>query len=245
MLEGSCLQTYIPIRSEPRPGAEMVSSLIFGESYTVLEQTEEWLHIRTHFDQYEGWISANTYNAPVDYTEVIDTDYVEAHIKGEKILIPCGGLIPENNRIQLQDKAFELKVNLKPSNHLPLRIRLTNSARSLLNAPYLWGGRTFMGIDCSGFVQVVYKANGISLPRDTRQQVSEGTDVAYNVLQTGDLVFFSKPGSEKVGHVGMMLSPKEIIHASGKVKIDQLTKDGIVSEGKLIYHTIALKRIVS
>lgn len=244
-MRGTCMQTYIPMRMEPRPGAEMVSSVLFGESYEVIEEIADWLKIKTDFDQYVGWISGNTYHAEEHYTQVIDVDFVEAYMKGEKLFIPCGGLIPDTNKIQLGDRSFELKVNLKPSNHLPLRIRLVNTAKSLLNVPYLWGGRCFMGIDCSGFVQVVFKANGINFPRDTKQQIMEGTDKPFNELETGDLVFFAKPEKEHVSHVGMMLNKTDIIHASGQVKIDKLTKEGIVNNGQLIYRTIALKKVLN
>lgn len=245
MQKGTCLQTYIPMRSEPRSGAEMVSTLLFGESYDVLNEQDDWLRIRTEFDNYDGWISASSFHEYIQFTEMIDTDYVEAYTKGEKLQIPCGGLIPENNKIQIGDKSFELKLNLKPNHHLPFRIRLVNTARSLLNAPYLWGGRSFMGIDCSGFVQVVFKANGINLPRDTRQQIKTGNPIHFKELEAGDLVFFTKPDKDTVSHVGLMISPNEIIHASGKVRIDKLTQKGIVSENDVTYKILDIRRVMN
>lgn len=244
-MKGTCLQTYIPMRSEPRPGAEMVSSLIFGENYEVIEQTDDWLKIRTDFDHYEGWISANAFHAEENFTRMIDTDFAEAYTKGEKIYIPCGGLVPDSGKILIGGKTYELKANLKPSHHLPLPIRLANTAKSLLNAPYLWGGRCFMGIDCSGFTQVVFKANGLTLPRDTKQQIHEGREVEFEALQTGDLVFFSKHGKENVSHVGMMLNAREIIHASGRVKIETLNEEGLFADGQQVYRTIALRRMLN
>jgi hypothetical protein len=243
--KGTCLQTFIPMRNEPRSGAEMVSSLIFGESYTIIENQKDWLKIITEFDQYEGWISGNTYAPSTTYTQLVDTDFVEAFAKGEKILIPCGGLIPEGNKFILHDKSFELKFNLKPNHHLPLKLRLINTAKTLLNAPYLWGGRCFMGIDCSGFVQVVFKANAISLPRDTKQQITCGTSVSFPEIQSGDLVFFKKPDGENVSHVGLMISNTEIIHASGLVRIDKLSLEGIVIDKQLDYALIDIRRIVN
>ncbi len=243
--KGTCLQTFIPMRSEPRSGAEMVSSLIFGESYTVIENQKDWLKIITEFDQYEGWISGNTYAPFTTYTQLVDTDCVEAFAKGEKIIIPCGGLIPEGNKFILHDKSFELKFNLKPNHHLPLKLRLINTAKTLLNAPYLWGGRCFMGIDCSGFVQVVFKANAISLPRDTKQQITCGTSISFPEIQSGDLVFFKKTDGENVSHVGLMISNTEIIHASGVVRIDKLSKDGIVVDKQPVYVLLDIRRIVN
>ena len=243
--KGTCLQTYIPMRSEPRSGAEMVSSLIFGESYTIIENQKDWLKIETEFDQYQGWISGNAYAPLTTYTQLVDTDYVEAYTKGEKIMLPCGGLMPEGTKFVLHDKTFELKFNLKPNHHLPLKLRLINTAKSLLNAPYLWGGRCFMGIDCSGFIQVVFKANAINLPRDTKQQINCGTNVLFSEIQSGDLVFFKKPDGESVSHVGLMISNTEIIHASGIVRIDKLSKEGIVIDTQLAYAILDNRRIVN
>lgn len=243
--KGTCLQTYIPMRSEPRSGAEMVSSLIFGESYSVIEHQKDWLKIVTEFDQYEGWISANTFEPLIQFSQLVDTDFIEAFAKGEKILIPCGGLIPDGSKFTLHDKTFELKFNLKPNHHLPLKLRLVNTAKSFLNAPYLWGGRCFMGIDCSGLVQVVFKANAISLPRDTKQQIECGHPISISEIQAGDLVFFRKPEGEKVSHVGLMISDTDILHASGRVRIDKLSKEGIVIDKQLAYVLLDIRRVIS
>lgn len=243
--KGTCLQTFIPMRSEPRSGAEMVSSLIFGESYNITERQKDWLKIVTDFDQYEGWISANCYEPFTSFSQLVDTDYIEAFAKGEKIAIPCGGLIPNSKKFTLHDKTFELKFNLKPNHHLPLKLRLINTAKTLLNAPYLWGGRCYMGIDCSGFVQVVFKANAIDLPRDTKQQIKCGTGVSISEIQSGDLVFFKKPEGENVSHVGLMISDTDIIHASGRVRIDKLSKEGIVIDKQLAYSILDCRRIIN
>lgn len=232
------------MRSEPRSGAEMVSALLFGESYDVLQTGDDWLEIQTHFDNYKGWISANTHNPfQENFTRIVDTVYTEAVAKGDKLMIPCGGQLPADDKPEIQGQRYEIKFNLKPSHHLPLPIRLVNTAKSFLNAPYLWGGRCFMGIDCSGLTQVVFKANGITIPRDTKQQIEKGENVNFGSLQTGDLVFFSKPGLNKVSHVGMMINATEIIHASGKVKIEKLQPEGLYKEGVQVYETIARKRL--
>lgn len=243
--KGTCLQTFIPMRSEPRSGGEMVSSLIFGESYKITEQQKDWLKIITDFDAYEGWISANAFEPFTSFSQLVDTEFIEAFAKGEKLLIPCGGLIPDTSKFTLHDKTFELKFNLKPNHHLPLKLRLINTAKTFLNAPYLWGGRCFMGIDCSGFVQVVFKANAINLPRDTKQQINCGSSIPISEIESGDLIFFKKPDGQNVSHVGLMISQTEIIHASGRVRIDKLSKEGIVIDKQLAYATIDCRRILS
>lgn len=242
--KGTCLQTYVPIREEPNSGAEMVSSLVFGESYSIIKQDEEWAKIITDFDHYEGWISSNTvYPFNPDFDKVCDTLYAEAFCLKKRIFIPCGGMIPQNGKFKIGDELYELKQNLKPNHHLPFRIQLENVAKSFLNSPYLWGGRTYMGIDCSGYVQMVFKALGIHIKRNTSQQIEMGVSISRDELAIGDLVFFKKEDQIRVSHVGIMLSNTEVIHASGVVRIDTLDENTMVVNKQFEYQAIAYKRI--
>jgi gamma-D-glutamyl-L-lysine dipeptidyl-peptidase len=244
MDKGTCLLTYVPMRKEPNSASEMVNSLIFGESYNILESTNDWLRIQTDFDHYEGWISRNAYFEHQEFNSVCDTLLIEALGKQQRILIPCGANIPENGMFHVDGEKFIIEKKLKTNHHLPLPLRLTQTAKSFINTPYLWGGRTFMGIDCSGFMQVVFKSSGIILPRDTKQQIDIGTEVMFDDIKTCDLVLFKSLTSEHVSHVGMMLDKKHIIHASGKVKINELNTNGLTINGKLAYRTMAIKRII-
>lgn len=243
--KGTCIQTYIPMRALSNAGSEMVSSLIFGESYTILDEQNGFLKIKTDFDSYEGWISSNTYNDYIEFTQVNEFAFIEAKGDHHLIFIPCGALMPETGKFYIGDKAYVIERKLKTYHHLPLTLRIQKLATSFSNMPYLWGGRTFMGIDCSGFIQVVFKANGKQLPRDTSQQILVGTEIAHQDLKPCDLIFFSNLESQKVSHVGMVLDNGKIIHASGVVKIDDFHEDGIYHEGQKTYQTIARRRILT
>jgi cell wall-associated NlpC family hydrolase len=106
---------------------------------------------------------------------------------------------------------------------------LLQTAKKWLNAPYLWGGKTFLGVDCSGFVQTVFKVHGIRLSRDAWQQVKEGEAVEkLSFAKTGDVAFFNNPEG-RITHVGILLNRNQIIHASGKVRIDKIDEEGIIN----------------
>ncbi|MFL5753049.1 MAG: C40 family peptidase, partial [Bacteroidia bacterium] len=108
-------------------------------------------------------------------------------------------------------------------------------ACQFLNAPYLWGGRSIMGIDCSGFTQLVYKLNGYKLPRDAYQQAELGTPLSFvEEAEAGDLAFFDNEEG-RITHVGIVLSDQRIIHASGKVRIDKFDHYGIFHSDRRKY----------
>lgn len=244
MQKGSCLIAYVPLRAEPRSGAEMVSTLLFGESYSILEDNGEWLKILTDFDGYEAWMSKGSHSDSVDFNEVNDALFLEAVADNQKMFIPCGAMIPESGSFFIGKTKFKINRKLKTNHHLPLKIRLLKTAQYFLNTPYLWGGRSFMGIDCSGFVQVVFKANGIDLPRDTSQQMNVGTEVGFDEIKAGDIILFSKPDSDKVSHVGIYFENGQVIHSSSFVQFSDFTDKGLMIEGKLAYKLICIRRVI-
>lgn len=220
-----CLVTQIPLRAEPKSSGEMVSQVIYGETYQIIDSVDNWSKIRTTFDQYEGWIS----NASIEIgssgkdLKIQKKLFQEIFTENGKIMTTAGSLIP----------AFFVEEN---------KSNMVEIANGFLNVPYLWGGRTFSGIDCSGLTQIIYKCLNISIPRDARDQQLCGKAISFEKIFLGDLVFFEKEG--KIHHVGMSMGDGKIIHAHGKVKIDSLTKRGILNQEGILTHVFhSIKRI--
>lgn len=217
----------IPLRSHPSDKAEMVNQLLYGETFDILEQEEKWSKIRLHHDQYEGWADNKQFEIYTKHEASKKNIVGEKFLYANKITYPMGSFV-------------EFETIKHP-------FTLTETAKQFLETPYLWGGRTFMGIDCSGFTQIVFRSHSITLNRDAYQQEQQGQAIEFENCETNDLAFFANENN-KVTHVGIIIKENEnvsIIHASGKVRIDTLDRDGILKNAPDNYshqlHTI--KRI--
>ncbi len=222
-----CLQSWAPVRAQASSASEMVTSLLFGETCMVIDESNEWLKIKTTHDQYPGYISKSYVYPFRDFSHVqwklVIEPYTYLKSKQSVILLSPGSKIPVNEKLVIDQMEFHW-VSALSNNQIT---NLLEHAKWFLNTPYLWGGRSIFGIDCSGLVQIVGLMNQIKMPRDASQQILSGNKKMWQARNPGDLCYFEND-SGKVTHVGIIFTPNTIIHASGKVRIDHLTPKGII-----------------
>jgi hypothetical protein len=247
-----CLLPIIPIRKEPDHRSEQTSQLLFGEKALVQNQRDNWIEIVTLFDSYTGWIEFRSVEELKDINgdqnvAVVSELFSIIRRNETRIYIPAGSEIP------VPDST--LSFNLAGNNYtvdkiLPVPVSysrkgIVETSLQFMNAPYLWGGRTLFGIDCSGFVQTVFKIHGITLPRDTKDQVKAGSEIeSLQDILPGDLIFFdNKEGI--ITHVGISIGENQVVHASLCVKIDRLDQNGIFNreKGEYTHRLRIIKRI--
>ncbi len=253
-----CSYGFIPVRSEPSEKAQLETQILFGESYETLEYSPGWWRVKCHFDGYEGWIDEKLITkmdelevqgwndaagvlVPAPFAKAVKEPETSVQILTAGSRVVFNGA--ENNSFNLGSYEFYWQGAL-PAQRTN---NIEETARGFLNAPYLWGGRTFFGIDCSGLVQVVFKMAGIVLPRNASQQVHQGSLVAFvEEARIGDLAFFDNEQGE-VTHVGICLQTGRILHASGSVRIDTLDHKGIYNHQKRCYtHRLrGIKRVTN
>lgn len=244
MAQGICHLSCIPLRAEPSGKSELVSQLLMGETYKVLEETPDWLRIKTDWDAYSGWLNRTQFFLCEEPhpTRLITSSPVTSVIDRSNMVLSMGSELavdPEGHVFRHEQHPVEISTQNKD-------LDIVRLSRSFLGVPYLWGGRTFMGIDCSGLVQVVAKARHKAIFRDARDQVKIGETVGYiEQAEAGDLAFFENEEGNIV-HVGILLSQNQIIHAHGWVRIDRLDAQGIYREdtGKYTHQLKVIRRIL-
>lgn len=237
--------SIVPVRAESREQSEMVTQLLFGDIFTVLKERKNWIYIQIEADQYEGWIDEKLFfEISADLFEQIKQSSIPVsknlltHLKNDShsFSVLKGSSFPlmTNQNMTIGDDLYTIE-NFEETPKKNIREELVEMAASYLNTPYLWGGKSPFGIDCSGFSQMVYKINGIRIPRDASQQVNLGSSRNFiDEAEPGDLAFFDNEEG-KVIHVGIVLAGRTIIHSSGQVRIDNLDHQGIYNQGLKAY----------
>ncbi len=258
---GICNLSLIPLRAEPSHRSEMTSQILFGDCFEILDEQKSWSLIRLAHDNYEGWVDTKqvtSINFEL-YKEITHHTQAISDLSSHGILMRLGHdemlhILPGSTLPLLQEDGL---FTIDETDYMFLGLSINPDARNIIkeieevsrfyiNTPYLWGGRSMFGIDCSGFTQMVYKHFGIKIPRDASQQVGEGKTIDF--LQKslpGDLAFFDGEDG-KIIHVGILLNDSEIIHSSGKVKVDKIDENGIFSleDQKYTHNLRIIKRIV-
>jgi len=242
---GYCNVAAAPLRAAGSHRAEMTSQLLFGERADVLEETKEgWMRVRCHHDGYDGWIrsgqlsllTAAASRRPARCVVVGDGARAEDAETGGAMPMPAGAVL-EGLKSGILSLPGGAQARFRGSKELRTALRyspeaLRAHAMRYLHAPYLWGGRTVWGIDCSGLVQMAFALCGVALPRDAWQQAEAGTEVDFLAhARSGDVAFFDNDAG-RIVHTGILLGDGQILHAtetSGRAVIDRIDTEGIVS----------------
>jgi hypothetical protein len=250
MQYGICHLSIVPVRIAPDDITEMVSQLLYGELFKVKEQRKFWVRIEVAYDGQEGWVNKkqfrylseedfNQFN--IEKTKKLSTDFISHIVTEENIFQP----ITLGSRIDVIDL---LGHSHEGNSQKPIKDKsnIIETALLFLNAPYLWGGKTPFGIDCSGLAQMVYKINGYKLFRNTEKQANQGEALSFiEESEPGDLAFFDNTEGV-INHVGIILKDNYIIHTHGHVRIDRIDHTGIFNTKEKMYsHKLrVIKKII-
>jgi cell wall-associated NlpC family hydrolase len=251
-----CRVAIAPLRAAASDKAEITTQLLFGDHVEILNKAEPWYYIRNAFDEYEGWLDfkqlagispeeyENYHNCSHLAPSAVENTVLAAD--GSKYYLPASASLPAyaNGYCHLGQERYQ--VLFDPHQVTAAYENIPELATFFLNAPYLWGGRTVFGMDCSGLVQAIFKMVGVAIKRDAAQQAEQGEIVNFlPEVQAGDLAFFDNIEG-RIIHVGLMLSTHQIIHASGRVRIDPIDDQGIYNPelGRYSHHLRIIKRFI-
>ncbi len=252
-----CLLPVVPMRKDASHRSEMVSQLLFGEYVQTGEEKDNFVRVKCAYDGYEGWVQASQLTTVTESQVHSTDDFIgvfseEVFIDGLCRMMPMGTPIykPSHPAEPLQFGNRQIIFNVLESAvwnvqaHPFTAENLNKLVWMYLETPYLWGGKSVFGIDCSGFAQQVFKFFGVKLLRDAYLQAGQGSAVeSLEKARMGDLAFFQNEAG-RVVHVGILLSNEKIAHAAGKVRIDPIDKEGITNHetGKRTHQLCAIRR---
>lgn len=232
-----------PLRDKPMHASEQVSQLLFGEKCIIFQEEKgDWCYVRNAWDHYDGWIKKGYIRFISEKEYKRKENYISTHPKDclfndeeEISLSPGSSLFRLIGRQFKWEEDFPYRYKGKKKAIHTLRFDekdLLDYCQLFLGTPYLWGGKSIHGIDCSGFSQIIFKLFNYKIPRDASQQAKCGQTIHFLMeAQIGDLAFFDNEEGH-INHVGILLDANTIIHATdtvGKVVIDKIDNGGIIS----------------
>lgn len=254
--------SIVPMRREKSERSEMVSQILFGEVFQIIEADEKWAYVQLEHDGYQGWVDKKMVKSVTpEYIEryhtetpMLTTEIFNIIVKegdyGNKLIV-SGSVLPffdaQTQKLLIGDETYTLLSKMKDVSIDSVRDLLVEYALMYYNTPYLWGGRSPYGIDCSGLSQMVYRMVGVDIPRDASQQVALGQSFSFvEESLPGDLAFFGDDMGA-ITHVGILWEQNRIIHASGRVRVDKIDHHGIFNEEMKRYtHNLKIiKRLIN
>ena len=261
MLKAISLHSIVPVRAEAREGSEQNTQMLFAETCEILEEKPRWNRVKLDLDGQEGWVDAKMI-APMTEKEyeahlssmksaalvIFPIIYAISENNGQTIPLTAGTRLPnyKDGEFELLGVKFRVDASMVRTAPIPLSLQtLLETTRFFLNTPYLWGGKNALGMDCSGFTQVIMSLFGKSLLRNASEQATQGIAIPdLSHAQAGDLVFFDHKDG-KISHVGIILDAERVIHCSGRVKVEKLTEKGIFSieKGEYTHHLVQIRRL--
>ena len=272
MVRAVALHSIVPLRSHPAEDAEQLTQMLFAETCDIISEKCRWKQVKLHLDGQQGWVdskmvstlSEDEYNA-LEHSLAgaacvrLPMTYAVSGNNGQTLPLTAGTRLPNYNNGAFSMLGATFRIDPQAVAVTPLDMsseELMTTVRFFLNTPYLWGGKNALGMDCSGFSQVVMSLFGITLPRNASQQAREGEEVpSLHEAQAGDLVFFNhadvNPEQTNISHVGILLDRERVVHCSGRVKVERIDSNGIFSveirdfqhpDGQYTHHLACIRR---
>lgn len=264
-MKGISLHSVVPVRAEASEGSEQLTQMLFGETCTIIERKPRWIRVKLHVDGQEGWVDAKMIT-PMSSAEY--KSYHTAYKTAAMVAFPMTYAVSENNgqtipltagtcltnysdgRFEVLGVGFRIDPTMVITKNLDLNEQnLLQTVRFFLNVPYLWGGKNALGMDCSGFTQVIMSLFGKQILRNASEQATQGRKISdLKNAKAGDLAFFDHEDG-KISHVGIVIDPQRVIHCSGRVKVEKLDRRAsggvyvLSAEGVHTHHLVSIRRM--